>query len=44
MVLRILKGINVNDETLAVDTIKSVGPGGNYLMEDHTIKYMRDEF
>ncbi len=34
-------GFQVNQETLAVDVIKSVGPRGHYLMEEHTIKHMR---
>lgn len=44
MALRVLRGIEVNEDTLAVDIINRVGPGGNYLMDDFTIKYMRDEF
>ena len=35
-------GITVNDATLAVDVIGEVGPGGNFLAEDHTIDHMRD--
>lgn len=38
------KGIEINDETLAVDAIKRVGIGGNYLADIHTIKHFRDEF
>jgi trimethylamine--corrinoid protein Co-methyltransferase len=35
----------VNDDTLALDVIKTVGPGGNYLTQRHTLKYARsDEF
>ncbi len=45
MALRALRGIDVNDETLALDVIKEVGPGNNFLTEKHTIKYSRsDEF
>ncbi|RLE40464.1 trimethylamine methyltransferase [Candidatus Acetothermia bacterium] len=45
MVLRALRGIEVNDDTLALDVIKAVGPGGNYLTQRHTLKYARsDEF
>lgn len=36
------QGIEVNDETLAVELIKKVGPGGNFLSDKHTRKYMRD--
>jgi trimethylamine--corrinoid protein Co-methyltransferase len=34
-------GIAVEEETLAVDVIREVGPGGNFLSEDHTIAHMR---
>lgn len=36
------RGIEVNDETLAVDVIKEVGPGGNYLGHSHTLKHFRN--
>lgn len=36
---RVMEGIEVNDETLALDVIDTVGPGGNYLAQSHT----RDE-
>jgi trimethylamine--corrinoid protein Co-methyltransferase len=41
---RVLQGIEVTDETLAVDVIEQVGPGGNYLTEAHTVMHMMDEF
>jgi len=44
MVLRALTGITVNDDTLALDVIGKVGPGGNFLSEDHTVRHMRTEF
>jgi trimethylamine---corrinoid protein Co-methyltransferase len=31
-----VKGITVNKHTLAVDLIEKVGPGGNYITEEHT--------
>ena len=34
-------GIEVNEETLAVEQIRNVGPGGHYLYEDHTMKWFR---
>jgi len=37
-----LKGIVVDDENLALDVIKSVGPGGNFLKHKHTRKHMRE--
>jgi trimethylamine--corrinoid protein Co-methyltransferase len=33
-------GIEVSDETLALDVIERVGPGGDYLGEKHTRKHM----
>ena len=41
MVRKVMQGMHVDDENLAVDIIKSVGPGGDFLMNAHTIKYMR---
>jgi len=41
MVRKVMQGIVVNDEMLAIDTIKSVGPGGDHLIQAHTVKYMR---
>ena len=38
-----LRPIEVNEETLAMDTIRHVGVEGNYLAEDHTAKHFRDE-
>jgi len=44
MVKRVLAGIMVNKATLGLDVVKKVGPGGNYITEDHTMKHMMDEF
>jgi trimethylamine--corrinoid protein Co-methyltransferase len=43
MVKHTLIGVPVNEDTLAVDPIKEIGPGGDYLMHDHTFKYMRTQ-
>ena len=37
------RGIDVNDQTLALDMIKRVGFRGNYLEEDHTAQHFRKE-
>jgi trimethylamine---corrinoid protein Co-methyltransferase len=37
-----IKGIEVNDETLLVDEIDRVGPGGNYLDSKATLKRFRE--
>jgi trimethylamine--corrinoid protein Co-methyltransferase len=41
---RITRGIEVNDETLAVDVIHNVGPNGHYLYEKHTHRHYKTEF
>lgn len=41
MVRKVMQGMLVDDENLAVDIIKSVGPGGDFLMQKHTMQYMR---
>ena len=43
MLLRALRGIHVNKETLAEDIIQKVGPGGNFLSERHTLEHLRKE-
>ena len=41
---RVLKGIEVNSDTLAVDMLEKVGPGGDFLGQEHTLLHMMDEF
>ncbi len=41
---RVLRGIEVSDESMAIDLIEQVGPGGNFLGEVHTVMHMQDEF
>lgn len=43
LVRRIIRGIEVNPDTLATDVIKAVGPGGHFLNEDHTLKHFRNQ-
>jgi trimethylamine--corrinoid protein Co-methyltransferase len=43
MAMRAVRGIEVNDETLALDVIDRVGPGGHFLLDDHTSLHMRHE-
>jgi trimethylamine--corrinoid protein Co-methyltransferase len=38
------QGIEVNPETLALDAIRRVGPGGNFLGQRHTRQYMRQRW
>lgn len=43
MIKRVLDGITISDETLALDVIREVGHGGNYLMHEHTARLFRQE-
>lgn len=42
MVKRIMGGVPVNDETLALDVVREVGPGGHYLDSKHTLRHFRE--
>ncbi len=37
-------GVLVNDETLALDVIDELGPTGNYLNHEHTLRHFREPF
>ena len=41
---KMMQGIVVDEETLALGAIANVGPGGHYLAQKHTRKHMRDLF
>ncbi len=41
---KVMQGIVIDDENLALDVIRSVGPGGNFLSQKHTLKHMREIF
>ena len=43
MVKRLIRGVKVTPETLAVDVIKEIGPGGHYLQHEHTLKHFKEE-
>jgi trimethylamine--corrinoid protein Co-methyltransferase len=42
-VKRFMQGIRVDQETLALDVLDRVGPGGHFLGEEHTFKHFRSE-
>ncbi len=44
MCQRVIAGIEVNDETLATDLMIKKGPGEDFMMEEHTLRHMRNEF
>lgn len=39
---RIIEGIEVSVETLAEEVINDVGPGGNFVTEEHTVDHFRE--
>jgi trimethylamine--corrinoid protein Co-methyltransferase len=43
MIMRAVEGIKVDEETLAFDLLKKVGPGGHFVSARHTRRHMRDE-
>jgi trimethylamine--corrinoid protein Co-methyltransferase len=38
------RGVPVDDETLALDVIDELGPTGNYLQHDHTMRHYKEPF
>jgi len=44
IIARVVAGIPVDEENLALETIRAVGPGGNYLSQKHTLRYMRERW
>jgi trimethylamine--corrinoid protein Co-methyltransferase len=43
-VKRFGRGVDISPEHLALEVIEEVGPAGNYLTHDHTLKHFREEF
>lgn len=43
MVKRVIRSVEVTDETLAVDVVAEVGPGGHFLSHEHTLKHFKKE-
>ncbi len=41
---KVLKGIDVDAEHLALEVIDAVGPGGNFMMAPHTMTHLRTEY
>jgi len=44
MIRRLMRGVEVTDETLGMDAIMRVAPEGNYLIDPHTLNYYKTEF
>jgi trimethylamine--corrinoid protein Co-methyltransferase len=43
-VARFMEGVEVSEETLALDVIDQVGPGGHFLGEMHTLRHFRENW
>ena len=43
MIRKVISGIPVNDECLAVDVIKQVGASGEFITQEHTYRYFKAE-
>ena len=43
MIRRVLDGVTVTDDTMAVDVIRQVAQGGDFLSQEHTVRYFRQE-
>ena len=41
---RLLRGFDIDEDTLPMELIRKVGPGGSYLAEEHTARRHRQEF
>jgi len=41
---RVLRGVEVTPETLALDWIDRIGPGGNFLSTEHTLRHFKKAF
>ncbi|NIM90654.1 MAG: trimethylamine methyltransferase [Candidatus Aminicenantes bacterium] len=44
LVRRICSGIEVNEETMTLDLIDEIGPGGEYLTSDHTLRHFKENW
>jgi trimethylamine--corrinoid protein Co-methyltransferase len=44
IVKHMLKPLTFNDETVPFEVMGRVGPGGNFLAEEHTVKHFRETF
>lgn len=43
MIRQVIRGIRVNDETLAVDATREIGPFKDFLTHPSTFKFMREQ-
>lgn len=43
MIRKVIGGINVSDANMAVDVIKEIGPGGEFVSHQHTYDHFKEE-
>jgi trimethylamine--corrinoid protein Co-methyltransferase len=43
MVKRFMRGIEVNEDTMLIEVVEKVGPGGHYLLEESTMAHFKTE-
>jgi len=43
-VRRMMRGFDINPETIPMELIRTLGPGGSYIAEKHTARHHRQEF
>jgi trimethylamine--corrinoid protein Co-methyltransferase len=41
---RFMAGVEISDETLALDVIHEVGPGGDFIATEHTMQHFREDW
>lgn len=41
---RFVQGFEIDSETLALETIQAVGPSGHFLLEEHTLRHIRESW
>jgi trimethylamine--corrinoid protein Co-methyltransferase len=44
LVKRFMRGVEITEETVALDVIDQVGPGGHFLGEEHTFRHFRENW
>ena len=42
IIAKMMEGIVVDDEHMALEVIRDVGPGGSYMTHEHTLRHMRE--
>lgn len=40
---RIFEGVKVDEDAIAIDVLREVGPSGNFLSHEHTLEFFRNE-